>query len=104
MARLRQKGMQMYEFGERVLQQGSYGDDVMQLQVGCAGWGGGGGPAGPVPCQAAASRRRWRAGDQPQARHLANLRSHPVGCNHAERGCRHPPPSCPRPTWRSRAT
>ncbi|KAL4429383.1 hypothetical protein ABPG77_005157 [Micractinium sp. CCAP 211/92] len=33
MARLRQKGMQMYDFGERVLQQGSYGDDVMQLQA-----------------------------------------------------------------------
>ncbi|KAL4458611.1 hypothetical protein ABPG75_013476 [Micractinium tetrahymenae] len=33
MARLRQKGVQLYEFGERVLQQGSYGDDVMQLQA-----------------------------------------------------------------------
>lgn len=32
-ARLRLKGAQVHEFGDRVLQQGSFGDDVMQLQV-----------------------------------------------------------------------
>ena len=33
-ARLRQRGARLHEFGERTLQQGSFGDDVMQLQVG----------------------------------------------------------------------
>ncbi|EFN54135.1 hypothetical protein CHLNCDRAFT_58231 [Chlorella variabilis] len=32
-ARLRLKGAQVHEFGDRVLQQGSFGDDVMQLQA-----------------------------------------------------------------------
>lgn len=32
-ARLRLKGGDVRDFGERVLQQGTYGDDVMQLQV-----------------------------------------------------------------------
>ena len=32
-ARLRLKGGDVRDFGERVLQQGAYGDDVMQLQV-----------------------------------------------------------------------
>ena len=45
--RLRQKGARMHEFGERVLHEGSYGDDVMALQV-----------RGRLCCRA--RRARWR--------------------------------------------
>ena len=57
-ARLRQQGVQVHEFGERVLQQGCYGEDVMALQVWEQGneQGGGACCAGKVAtgCRAAA--------------------------------------------------
>jgi len=55
-ARLRLKGGDVRDFGERALQQGAYGDDVMQLQVRCAAKRGATVSGGNRACEA------WRLG------------------------------------------